>query len=97
MGQSGRKDDLGVWPSDKGLRWSILAAIISIVAGAYMLTSQAQASDSIFNVFLRGIGAYLIARGIWMAVAAARRADMLELLQRILYALEDEPSEDEES
>jgi hypothetical protein len=79
--------------SDRGLRWSMLAAIISIVAGIYMVTSQAQASDSIFNVFLRGIGAYLVARGIWMAVATARRADTLELLERIAYALESDSDE----
>lgn len=83
----------GGWRSDRGLRWSIVAAAISIIAGLYMATSEAQASSSIFNVFLRGIGAYLIARGIWMAVAAARRADMLELLERAVNVLEGETGE----
>jgi len=76
--------------SDRGLRWSMLAAIISVIAGVYMATHQTQAADSVFNVFLRGIGAYLVARGIWMAVATARRADMLELLERIADSLDGE-------
>jgi hypothetical protein len=60
----------------------ILAALISVGAGAYLLTEHAEASDSIFNPFLHGIGAYFIARGLYMGWAAARTADQLNASQR---------------
>jgi hypothetical protein len=46
----------------------IAAAIISIGAGIYLLGSGSASSETtVFDALMHGIGAYFIARGIWMA------------------------------
>jgi hypothetical protein len=81
--------------SRKGTFVSGLATVISIGAGIYMLTTHAQASNSIFNPFLHGIGAYFVARGLWMGVAWGRRSDALELLERVVAVLEGDVDSEE--
>ena len=56
------------WPA-------IVAALIAIGAGIYLLISHAVASDSIFNPLLHGAGAYFIARGIFMGWSGARMVE----------------------
>ena len=44
-----------------------LAALISIGAGLYLLTSESAAQEmTVFDVLMHGIGAYFIARGLYM-------------------------------
>ena len=50
-----------------------LAAVVSIGAGAYLLSSESASADStVFDVLMHGIGAYFVARGLWMISALAR-------------------------
>jgi len=44
-----------------------VASLISIGAGIYLLGSQSAASEAtVFDALMHGIGAYLVARGLWM-------------------------------
>lgn len=44
-----------------------LAALVSVAAGIYLLTSESAAQDTtVFDALMHGIGAYFIARGMWM-------------------------------
>jgi hypothetical protein len=55
--------------SMKGISFGIgiIAALVSIGAGVYLLTSQSAAAEStVFDVLMHGIGAYCVARGVWM-------------------------------
>ena len=50
-----------------------IAALVSIGAGIYLLTSQSASADAtVFDVLMHGIGAYFIARGLWMFSELAR-------------------------
>jgi hypothetical protein len=52
---------------DQAFLLGLLASLISIGAGLYMLTSSSAAADStVFDVLMHGIGAYCVARGVWM-------------------------------
>ena len=54
----------------------IVAAIVSIGAGLYLLTSQsAAAQQTVFDALMHGIGAYFIARGLWMFASLSRPTD----------------------
>ena len=56
---------------------AVLAALVSIGAGIYLLGSESAAEEmTVFDILMHGIGAYFIARGLWMAsrVATAARA-----------------------
>jgi hypothetical protein len=45
----------------------IAAAVVSIGAGIYLLTSQSASEETtVFDALMHGIGAYFIARGLWM-------------------------------
>ena len=45
------------------------AAIVSIGAGVYLLTHESASADStVFDILMHGIGAYFVARGLWMVV-----------------------------
>jgi len=51
----------------------VLAALVSIVAGLYLLDSQSASQQStVFDALMHGIGGYCIARGLWM-IASLRR------------------------
>jgi hypothetical protein len=52
----------------KGSSWlGVVASLISIGAGIYLLTSSSASPDTtVFDVLMHGIGAYCIARGVWM-------------------------------
>jgi hypothetical protein len=50
-------------------RWlvGIAAAVVSIGAGIYLLsTESASDTPTVFDALMHGIGAYFIARGVWM-------------------------------
>jgi hypothetical protein len=61
-----------------------IAALIAIIAGIYLLTTQAADTNSIFNPLLHGIGAYILARGIWMLRHAGRTEDIVDRLDRLV-------------
>jgi len=43
------------------------AALVSIGAGIYLLTSESASADAtVFDALMHGIGAYFVARGLWM-------------------------------
>ena len=45
----------------------VLAAVVSIVAGLYLLTSESAAQQAtVFDALMHGIGGYCVARGLWM-------------------------------
>ena len=51
------------------------AAVVSILAGIYLLQSQSAAEEAtVFDVLMHGIGAYFIARGLWMLAELARQS-----------------------
>jgi hypothetical protein len=53
----------------------VLAALISIGGGLYLLTSGSTSEElTVFDALFRGVGAYIIARGLWM-VASLLRSD----------------------
>ncbi len=64
----------------------VVAALLSIGAGIYLLIHQAPAgSESWLSVIAHGLGVYMVAKGIWMArslhlqsalVDEARREDL---------------------
>ena len=61
----------------KNSRFGIAAALVSIGAGIYLLQSESASADTtVFDILMHGIGAYFIARGLWMfsslGYAAAR-------------------------
>ena len=48
----------------------IVAPVVCILAGLYLLTSEsASAQATVFDSLMHGIGAYMIARGLWMVHA----------------------------
>jgi ABC-type thiamin/hydroxymethylpyrimidine transport system permease subunit len=50
-----------------------VAAIVSILAGIYLLQSESAAEQAtVFDALMHGIGAYLIARGLWMVASVGR-------------------------
>jgi len=45
----------------------ITAAVVSIGAGLYLLLNEsAVAETTVFDILMHGIGAYCVARGLWM-------------------------------
>lgn len=46
--------------------FSIIAGIISIIAGIYLASTRAAGSNSLIETLINGIGWYCIARGIYM-------------------------------
>jgi hypothetical protein len=59
---------------NKQARWlGIVAGLASIGAGIYLLQAQsASTQTTVFDVLMHGIGAYFIARGLWMFYELAR-------------------------
>ncbi|HEU0192902.1 MAG TPA: hypothetical protein VFQ71_01810 [Gaiellales bacterium] len=52
-----------------------LAALVAIGAGLYLLTSESAAQQTtVFDALMHGIGAYCIARGLWMISSLTRAA-----------------------
>jgi hypothetical protein len=48
----------------------VLAALISIGGGLYLLTSGSTSEElTIFDALFRGVGTYIIARGLWMVAS----------------------------
>ena len=47
--------------------FGVLAALVSIGAGIYLLQTQSASEDAtIFDAIMHGMGAYFVARGLWM-------------------------------
>jgi hypothetical protein len=47
--------------------FGVAAALVSVGAGIYLLTSgSASEETTVFDALMHGIGAYFIARGLWM-------------------------------
>lgn len=45
----------------------VLASLISVGAGLYLLNESSAAEQAtVFDALMHGIGAYFIARGLWM-------------------------------
>jgi hypothetical protein len=83
------------WVSLRGARWSLAAGVVAVASGFYMLTTTASTSEPILAVLARGLGGLGIAAGVWMLVATARRSDLLDLLERIAYVLEEDEAPDD--
>lgn len=66
-----------------GALLDILAALGSIGAGLYLLTSQAVSPDSYIELLAHGIGVYFIAKGIYMGRTAYLQARMTGYLSKI--------------
>lgn len=48
----------------------IAAVLLSIGAGIYLLQTQSAAEETtVFDALMHGMGAYFVARGLWMARA----------------------------
>ena len=55
--------DRTIWATIVGL----IAAVVAIGAGIYLLDSQSAAAEAtVFDSIMHGVGAYFIARGLWM-------------------------------
>jgi hypothetical protein len=51
----------------------VIAVFFSIGAGIFLLTSgSASEETTVFDALMHGIGAYFIARGLWMLQSLAR-------------------------
>jgi hypothetical protein len=65
--------------------FDVIAGLFCIGAGIYLLSSNTQAENSVFDVLMHGIGAYVIGKGIfvmragWLAVKQGQVFD--DLLQ----------------
>lgn len=47
--------------------FGVIAALVSIGAGLYLLGSESASQEAtVFDALMHGIGAYCIARGLWM-------------------------------
>lgn len=45
----------------------LIAGIVSIGAGIYLLLGESAAAETtVFDMLMHGIGAYFVARGLWM-------------------------------
>lgn len=62
----------------------VAAGIISLGAGAYLIGTNAASANSIFNPLLHGIGAYILARGLWMLTHAGKQEDLIDRLDRLI-------------
>ena len=53
--------------------FGVIAALVSIGAGIYLLSSSSASADTtVFDLLMHGIGAYFIARGLWMFASLRR-------------------------
>ena len=73
----------------------ILAGVIALGAGIYLLQEHSIATggagQSWFEVLAHGIGAYFVARGIWMIRQAGKSEDVVDRLDRLIELEESEP------
>ena len=82
----------------KGSFVGAVAALVSVGAGIYLLTSEsASAQTTVFDALMHGIGAYLIARGLWMIAELMSREPSKEkkpavAILRQPFAPEEPPS-----
>lgn len=59
----------------------VISGLIAVGAGIYLIGTESAASDSIFNPLLHGIGAYILARGLWMLTHAGTQEQLLNLIK----------------
>jgi multisubunit Na+/H+ antiporter MnhC subunit len=51
----------------------IAAAIVAIGAGIYLLSGESASQEmTVFDLLMHGIGAYFVARGLWMIAEVVR-------------------------
>jgi hypothetical protein len=71
----------------KDLSWllGLLASLISVGAGLFLLTSSSASADStVFDVLMHGIGAYCVARGVWMLHEMAAGSGATSITKRLI-------------
>ena len=77
-----------------------LAALISVGAGGYLLLSQTVAANSYLEVIAHGIGAYFVAKGLFLArsayLGAAAAASLSSLVALEEWRFGEEQSAQEE-
>lgn len=61
----------------------IIATLVAVAAGVYLLTSKTAAPDSYLQVIAHGIGAYMIAKGLFIARSTFLQAEALKELRRV--------------
>jgi glycopeptide antibiotics resistance protein len=61
-----------------------VVALLSVGAGLYLLASETEAGNSVFDIFLNGIGVYFIAKGIFMARALWEHSAQNQRLDRLI-------------
>jgi len=66
----------------------VVAALLVIGAGAYLLQAQSvgvvQGGESWFQVLAHGIGIYFLGRGLWMLRQVGRQEDVVDRLDRLV-------------
>ena len=66
----------------------VLAALICVGAGVYMLLTKTEAQNSVFDVFLHGIGAYFIGKGIFIGVITQNQSEQNTAQKQLLELAE---------
>jgi hypothetical protein len=61
----------------------ILATLVCLGAGGYLLLSQTQAGNSYLEVLGHGIGAYFVGKGLFIARSTHLEAEAATLLSRL--------------
>jgi hypothetical protein len=52
----------------------VAAAVCSIAAGIYLFTTESASEETtIFDALFKGLGGYMIARGIWMVASISQK------------------------
>lgn len=62
-----------------------IAALIAVGAGVYLLLTDTVASDSYIAVIGHGMGAYFVAKGIFIGRSLHLQARMVDLIDREDY------------
>jgi hypothetical protein len=71
----------------KNLSWllGLVASLISIGAGLYLLSGNSAGADTtVFDLLMHGIGGYCIARGVWMLHEMAAGAGDTTVVKRLI-------------
>ncbi len=60
-------DNRKALPAMLSALFGVAAAVVSVIAGIYLLQSESAAAEAtVFDVLMHGIGGYFVARGLWM-------------------------------
>jgi hypothetical protein len=70
----GFKTKEGTAPFNWAALIGAVAAVVSIIAGIYLFqTESASEEATIFDALFKALGAYMVARGLWMIASLTRR------------------------